>query len=284
MLDADIIRAFVISLTHARTRQDNIRRNLGHQIAYEFVNAVNGADIRSNEKQYCKSLYCARFHRKMSHNEVACAASHRKALLRFMESGAQYALILEDDAHIPAENFQKISAAIAALGQFDILKLGGVGPRVTEGIVKAAADDFHILAVLTFGACTHAYVVSRAGASKLSSTIFPVREPYDAFMRNINRHKCTIFESSPWLIGLGEECALSTIGGERKTLRYSYSLREIVESFKFRIEYNVMKRVYNIRRFGLAYITRSGFTKTMPSGEQSLNMDARRHEQAHPLT
>jgi glycosyl transferase, family 25 len=266
MLDADAIQAFVISLTHAHKRRESIDGNLGGQIAYEIVDAISGADVKADERQYCKSLFCARFFRNMSHNEVACSASHRKAMVRFLETGAKYGLILEDDAYIPADNFAKILDAANAIGEFDLLKLGGVGPYASEGVVKATVGDVHVLATLTFGVCAHGYLVSRAGASKLISTILPVREPYDAFLRNVHVHKCSVFETSPWIVTLHDEFNNSTIGGERKAIRGSYSLRENIASMKFRISYNVMRRACNLRRFGFAYITRAGFTKTMPSG------------------
>jgi glycosyl transferase family 25 len=266
MLDANLIQAFVISLPHARARQEHIHANLGDRITYEIVDAVSGADVRANEKQYCRSLYCARFFRNMSHNEVACSASHRKAMLRFLETGAKFGLILEDDAHIPEANFKKMLDAANAVGAFDILKLGGIGPYVAEGVIKATVDDLRILATVTFGVCAHGYIVSRTGAEKLVATILPVREPYDAFLRNVHVHKCSIFETSPWLVTLQDECTNSTIGGDRSHIPQSYSISEHIASIRFRIEYNVMRRICNFRRFGLAYITRAGFSKRLPSG------------------
>lgn len=267
MLAACTIQAFVVSLAHAQKRRQNISRDLDGRITYEFIEAISGLEVKANQKLYCKSASHNRYLRDLTHNEIACSASHRKALIRFLETGAKYGLILEDDALIPEANFQKMLDAADAIGEFDLLKLGGLGPFVAEGVINATVGGVNVLAVITFGSCTHGYIVTQSGAEKLIPSILPVREPYDNFLRNNYEHKCRIFETSPWLVSLQNEAFDSTIGGGRTLKPYSYSVIRNIAATKDRIRYNVKRHLFNLRRFGLAYITRSGFTKRMPSGD-----------------
>ena len=134
-----------------------------------------------------------------------------------------------------------------------------VSRRTAPGRVVCRQDGLRVVAVLSPSVCAHGYVVTKRGARRLASTVLPVREPYDAFLRNVHRHKCMIFETSPWLVRASKDAAESSIGGNRRPLRATSSLSKTLRSAAFRLEYNVMKRLFNLRRFGLAYITRSGF-------------------------
>ena len=79
---------------------------------------------------------------------------------------------------------------------------------------------------------------------RIFAKILPVREPYDAFLRNVHRHRCMIFETSPWLVRASKDAAESTIGGIRQPLRATPSLSKTLRSAAFRLEYNVMKGLF----------------------------------------
>lgn len=193
---------------------------LGGNIDYEIIDAVAGKELAGREHEFCNDLYCARAFRDMSLNELACSLGHKMALERFLASGADHGLILEDDVHIKPPDF------------------GGLD----YGRVSFQLDGVSVAAVLSPSVCAHSYVVTRPAARKLASTILPVREPYDAFLRNVHEHGCIIFETSPWLVLASADAAESHIGGTREPRRSSLFLRKTLRSAAFRLRYNVMKR------------------------------------------
>lgn len=179
----------------------------------------------------------------------------------FLESNAPYGLILEDDAEIAPERFSLIGASIEAFPNFDILKIGGHGLKLRPGKIVAASQGVRIVSVLMPSVCSHAYIVSRSGASKLVKSMLPLAEPFDAFLRNLYQHKCTIYETSPWLAGLSSQSGASAIGGDRSSQVISGSPVKIVRSALWRLRHNTLRHVHNLRRFGFFYISKSGFVK-----------------------
>lgn len=258
---ATMIKAFVISLPAAHARRTSMTAMLDGNIDYEIVDAVAGRALAGREREFCKDLYCARAFRDMSLNELACSIDHMMALERFLASDADHGLILEDDVHIKPPDFARISALVDTMPAFDLLKVGGYLGGLDYGKVLYRLDGVSVVAVLSPSVCAHGYVVTRRGARKLASTILPVREPYDAFLRNVHDHGCIIFETSPWLVLASADAAESYIGGTRQPRRSSLSIRKTLRSAAFRLRYNVMRRVFNLRRFGLSYVTRSGFRR-----------------------
>jgi glycosyl transferase family 25 len=261
-----MIKAFVISLAVARSRRAAMEAMLAGQIAYEIVDAVPGRELAGREREVCVDRYCARFFRDMSLNEIACAVSHKLALERFLDSQAEFGLILEDDAYMAPAALRQLSELIAFHAvTFDLIKLGGYGSRLAPGRVVAQSSTVHLVAVVSPTVCSHAYLVSRSGAEKLARTILPVREPFDAFLRNVYKHRCAIFETSPWLATTSDDADQSTIGERLTSRRGSPSIWKTLRSAAFRIRYNVLRRLFNLRRFGICYATKSGFVR-LPSG------------------
>ena len=261
-----MIKAFVISLPDATTRRAAMNAMLAGNIEYEILDATAGKDLAGREREFCKDLYCPRAFRDLSLNEIACSLSHKRAMERFLASGADYGLILEDDAFIAIENFARIASVARAKFDLDFMKISGSGDPLLFGKVYEKSDDVTIIAVPSISSGAHAYIVSRAGARKLINTILPVSEPYDLFLRNIYAHKCAIFETSPWLAKLSDDAANTTIGGDRISPRRSASLNKTMRSAAFRLRYSVMRRMFNLGRFGVSYLRKSGFVK-LPSSK-----------------
>ncbi len=89
-----------INLPSSTERRENIiRQGKEHNIAIQIVEAVSGKTLTPEQQ----SMYNARKRESMylSHltpNEQACVHSHRKALQTLLDSDADYAVVLEDDA------------------------------------------------------------------------------------------------------------------------------------------------------------------------------------------
>lgn len=89
-----------INLPKSVDRREHMARQAEeHGISIQIVEAVAGATLTDEQK----AMYDARkretmYVRHLSSNEQACVHSHRKALGIFLESSADYGVILEDDA------------------------------------------------------------------------------------------------------------------------------------------------------------------------------------------
>jgi GR25 family glycosyltransferase involved in LPS biosynthesis len=128
---------------------------------------------------------------RRSHDEidtvgaVGASMSHTTVWRRFLESGAEYALVFEDDIKIPP-GLPAILAACskdrAELNGFDLWLLhyafvgmeGASAPRGLLPLTKtwSAPQDFYSFA---------GYVISRRGAERLLSDAFPVEMHIDRF-------------------------------------------------------------------------------------------------------
>ena len=109
-----------------------------------------------------------------SGNEAACGISHIRLLRELIDSGAQWAVVLEDDAII----LHRIPTDIDAWGipaDADIVLLND---RSVAGAIEVTAGHFSYGKVVG-GAGTDGYLISKIGAQKLLRILDPLKDPLD---------------------------------------------------------------------------------------------------------
>lgn len=111
--------------------------------------------------------------------EYGCYRSHVKALERLLESGADAAIIIEDDVHLDGNLLDRALALRALAPEAEVIKLVSHRVRWFRRLSKSALGD--VLGVCRFGpqgsaAC---YLVTRSGAQKLLSTARRMTLPWD---------------------------------------------------------------------------------------------------------
>ena len=109
MPDTPSVLYLAINLPRAAERRESLTRQaerLGIRI--DMVPAVAGTELPEDTTTcgYDKITRRKAFSNDLLPNEIACALSHRKALRTFLDSGADYAVVLEDDALL-SENFNE---------------------------------------------------------------------------------------------------------------------------------------------------------------------------------
>jgi GR25 family glycosyltransferase involved in LPS biosynthesis len=137
--------------------------------------------MRANQNVVQARLELHPFHgRQLTYGEVGCAITHTQVLQVFLQGGAAYALVLEDDVAIDAAAVAKIAALMQRLVAdgtvFDGLWLFGF----QQGCSGVHYDDAgsrgrtlftvrgHAIVELPYGTSgTQAIIYSRAGAEKL---------------------------------------------------------------------------------------------------------------------
>ena len=139
----------------------------------------------------------------LSKGEIGCFKSHVNSMRRQVETGAQFSLILEDDAALsPAVNEKFLSELTELMirNQLDVLQIGFIehfySLSVRRGILefliellkgRGQKDVSGVRFVLgDFRAGAHAYIINNRLAEAISSTVKePPLVPWDGYMQTL---------------------------------------------------------------------------------------------------
>lgn len=103
----------------------------------QFVEAIAGKDLPPHVPDYDREERRKRYSYDLTPNEIACVLSHRKALCAFLESKAEYAVIMEDDALLDPNIKEGVSEIIQQLHGWEAAKLYGDD----EGVLYSLGDE-----------------------------------------------------------------------------------------------------------------------------------------------
>lgn len=173
------VQAYVINLDSCVERLDSCATQLASAgIPWERVPAVAGRLIEFPIPEYDETGYRLMQGRRRIDAEVGCYLSHIKVFKLFLESSADYALILEDDAQIDAGLRELINSALRYSRHWDLLRLSSVSSgRVFKVAKLTGGRSIGVSLTRMKGSC--AYVVSRKAASSMIKELLPMRLPYD---------------------------------------------------------------------------------------------------------
>jgi glycosyl transferase, family 25 len=173
MIEQDF-KTFLINLDRSPARlADMTVRLQGVGLPFTRIEAVDGRALSDEQRAaYDSDLALAWFGLTMLDNELACYHSHLKALRTFVDSGAGYGLILEDDVEVPRKSVEILTSLIAETHRrnirFSLFQTSRQHGLVTSRRFRLIVDGFdiriqvaHRLAYLTGGV-----LWSRAGAKR----------------------------------------------------------------------------------------------------------------------
>ncbi|HTQ11285.1 MAG TPA: glycosyltransferase family 25 protein [Fimbriimonadaceae bacterium] len=135
-------------------------------------------------------------------SEEACFQSHVLAIETFLSSGAQFGLILEDDAVFSDDLFSDGGVICGCLGvapKWDVVKLEGTkrgGRRL--GVVYRRFPHGALFGSFRPSMGTAAYLLSRTGAEKLLSAAADDIEPFDQVLTDTRRHRLRQLDYAPF--------------------------------------------------------------------------------------
>jgi GR25 family glycosyltransferase involved in LPS biosynthesis len=159
-------------------------------LSFETQVAVDGQTVEIESKFLSKS-------------EIGCFKSHVNAMGRQVEAGAQFSLILEDDAALSPvinEKFLSEMTKLMIRNQIDILQIGFIehfySLSIKRGILefliellkgRGQKDVSGMRFVLgEFRAGAHAYIINNRLAEGISSTVNePPLIPWDGYMQSL---------------------------------------------------------------------------------------------------
>ncbi len=202
MKGMDSVQTWVINLDRAPDRLARVRGQLDRlQMPFTRLPAV---DARAFTPEQRALLDEATFHRRHGMTplpgELGCYLSHIEVMRRFLASGAEAALVLEDDVRLHDTLPAVVAALMARRGQWDVVKLSAVHSGTPVAVADLGAG--HALAVM-LSKCTgsSAYLMNRRAAEawlRQPGGLLPMQLPYDhAFDR-------------AWVFGLKQRLVVPT--------------------------------------------------------------------------
>lgn len=206
-------------------------------LSFEFVDAIRGSTLSAEQRAAVLAPAASvqtHLGRALLDSEIGCVLSHQKAYALLQASGAEQALILEDDALL----LPGFADAIAAAETLDIDMLILGYPKLSPQEVRLAWLFDPIKPLAALGRLHHygltprngnlgtvGYVISRAASVQLHALNFPVRtvaddHPYYAqHLRLVHLRPYAVTEDLVYE---------STIRGGFRKNRFGLSTKQIV--------------------------------------------------------
>ena len=213
------IEVYVINLDSARDRMARMSarlKDLG--ITFERLEAVKGEECKDmGPEAVDRRRHVIAHAKKILPNEIGCYLSHYNAMKKFLDSGANRALILEDDMEFSV-GFPDVLRAVLKRDDWDVVKLNGghgggnVGKRP---LVRRVGD---CLALSGFHQSkSGAYVLARRAAKAYVSKMLPMFVPFDHEFVKYWKYGLRGFSVAPF--PAREEGSASTIDYSRERAR-----------------------------------------------------------------
>lgn len=245
-------QCFVITIEpmNGVRRQSAARQLEAVGVDFRFVEGVE-ADGPEVNVHYDKRLNSRLMKRPLSRGEVAAYLSHRRALEAFIETDAEFALVLEDDfALIELDHFvEAITSILRAPARWDLIKLFDYrGPKRPR-----ARLDLGRLAIVEYKSQTSGmvgYLVRRSGARKimLRPRLF---RPIDEDIKFYWEMDLRAFSVTPNLVAeISDTLGGSAIEPERRRLRDDRSIGRSLRGNGIKLGH-MWRHFLNRRRYGL---------------------------------
>lgn len=189
LTEQKMLDCYIINLDRAVERWSRVQASAAAH--HDFLRVVRVAAVegrtlsdeknssQKNSLHFCSAWqFRMKMGKRVNPREVGCYLSHLKALQMFVDSGAEVALICEDDVTFGEETASVISAALAHRATWDLLRVHGA--RASSSIsYQCLLKDFHLCTTLTGFIYATAYLVHQEAARKLLSLLEPMTLPYD---------------------------------------------------------------------------------------------------------
>ncbi len=227
------IPVFIINLDRSPDRFQQISGRLSELgVSFERVAAIDGNTISTGER---RKLNPNRIWLKITDSEIACYASHLKALALIVERSAAKAMILEDDVLIDDDFSLWLDGSYCIPEDVDVLKFEGFGSSHTLRIpiYHYATRDITFAYKPTGGAA--AYLITLAGAKKVLKNLDVVRDQIDTDLFAYWITGLRTYELYPFPVR--QQAGPSTINHSRAKI-----------SLRMKVARNVIKRYFKVKR------------------------------------
>ncbi|WP_296102527.1 glycosyltransferase family 25 protein [uncultured Agrobacterium sp.] len=174
-----ILAVYLINMADAHERRLGMSERLSAiGLTAERIEAVDGRALTFPIPQFSGISYKLLHGRRTCPPEVGCYLSHVECARRLLRSGADFALILEDDVIFHDDFLEAVEAAVEKSGSWDILRLSTVNSGRKYPFQKLTAQRALAIA-MTREKGAGAYVINRRAAQWISTDLVPMRLAYD---------------------------------------------------------------------------------------------------------
>jgi glycosyl transferase, family 25 len=172
--------SLVINLARSPARLARISSQLERlKLPFERFAAVEGRDIDPDATQaFSRRDYQRRHGKHPTPCEIGCHLSHMGAMRRFLESGAEFALILEDDAILSDALPGVLSGLERLAGEWNIALLYGNYPGAAQTLERVGRNH-ELVGFLARETGAVAYALDRKAAAIYLDRLFPMSLPFD---------------------------------------------------------------------------------------------------------
>ena len=231
---------YLINLDRSPERLANVSARLtALGLAFERVPAVDGMTL--SEAEFARQTRENRYYKPLRRGEVGCYLSHLEAMRRFVATGREYALILEDDVVLPDRLPCLLNDAIGlrrrsvdARLAWDVLKLANKRRRHID-LAPLGADHRLVEYGPSVPTTTAAAVWTRDGAIRWIQGSNGVARPIDCDLQHPWEYGLCIRSIHPVPVAAGTE---STMGSKDHATRapwrkLAYEASRLVQKWRY---------------------------------------------------
>ncbi|MBT9465979.1 MAG: glycosyltransferase family 25 protein [Hydrogenophaga sp.] len=238
----------MINLPRSKERRDCMQKRLAALgLNYEILPAIDG---RAEQERLAQNVDDSAFQRNVGRDvlpgEIGCYYSHLAAWERFLSSGEQVLLVLEDDVVFHDDFIEALQMALRARPHWDFLKLNKI--RAKQPVCQGRLGSYNLNAYLGPATGLGAYLIQRPTVQRLLPRMLPITRPIDHELDLIWRHDFRHFGLEPFPSHVQDD-GVSTITGERfqSVKRYPLSRRWPKYAKQF---YRLLSRLIYLARRG----------------------------------
>ncbi|GAB3856375.1 hypothetical protein GCM10028822_28670 [Hymenobacter terrigena] len=178
------MKVFVVSLTRADKRREYINAHLSSLgLDYEIIDAVDYLELTPADYETLTDQEAVRRNPYLSKGSIACSLSHIKIYKRMVQDSIDVSLVLEDDAQLPKNIKQLLSAVEANIQQNEVISLSYFNHFDSKPVTHLSQEgrtplrgigelvypiDLHDIA------STMAYVITKNVAEKMIDILMPI--------------------------------------------------------------------------------------------------------------
>lgn len=222
-MDKQSILYLAINLPWSHERRQSIltqAQSLG--LNMEIVEAVDGKDIVAKDMD-CYDLATRRryFYSDLTGNEVACVLSHRKALKRFLDSDADYVVIVEDDAELAPHFNEGVKELTDHLRGWQVAKLFSADGKLYPLLPHCEQAPVQPVFPKKILWMSIGYMYTREGAQALYEGMQHFFQPADVLIAQyVLEHKIPTISVAPGLVQVhpvGKQSDIDVKGAETRS-------------------------------------------------------------------
>jgi putative glycosyltransferase involved in LPS biosynthesis len=235
---------FLISLSKDENRREVLKKRFNSFQNFRLIDAIDGREMKAKEYFSIANPSLKVYKKLLSPAEVGCSLSHVKAYKEFLQSDADFGLILEDDVigsdddiEFAFEMALKITKdSILICGCQDGLagRFSAFGKKILSQNSKDGKDvSFYDVSTHSFGSISRAaaYIVTKKSAQSLlctHQTALCTTDVWDILLKQngLKMYFCDIF-SHPL------DLSCSNIEMERNERGYKPGIKAYIKSIKF---------------------------------------------------